>query len=135
MQQSINPGLASTLGWNELATDLAAQLKAAGRSAQAVAALGFLVGATGCGTSSREAREAFLGGVRWIVGRTVAGSTSSMALQHPMLLLGVAVGTRACGDKTVWDALRDWYTSLCAHTSTPLDDSTPRWELELLTAA
>lgn len=124
----LHPEVASSRDWNGLAADLAGQLKSAGRSAQAVAALGFLIGAGKCDTASREA---FLGGMRWIVGRTVAGSASSMALQHPMLLLGMMVGTRACDDTTAWDALRDWYASLSAQVSAPCDDSTPHWQLEL----
>lgn len=125
----LHPGLTYGRDWSGLATELAAQLKAAGRSAQAVAALGFLVGAGH--HDDAATRDAFLGGMRWIMGRTVVGSASSVALVHPVLLLGMVVGTLACDDAAAWDALRHWHSSLSDQLGTPHDDSTPRWQLEL----
>mgnify|MGYP003342464234 CR=1 FL=1 len=65
------------------------------------------------------------------MGRTVVGSASSVALVHPVLLLGMVVGTLACDDAAAWDALRHWHASLSDQLGTPHDDSTPRWQLEL----
>lgn len=125
----LHPGLTYGRDWSGLAAELAGQLKAAGRSAQAVAALGFLVGAGH--HDDAATRDAFLGGMRWIMGRTVAGSASSVALAHPVLLLGMVVGTLACDDAAAWNALRHWHASLSDQLGTPHDDSTPRWQLEL----
>jgi hypothetical protein len=90
--------------------------------------LGFLVSS---GQHDDSAKDAFLAGVRWIVGRNVVGSASSVALVHPLLQLGLVAGTLACSDAAVWNMLCDWHLRLRDQLGAPSDDSTSSWQLEL----
>jgi hypothetical protein len=124
----VQPGLAVDRDWAGLASLLSDQLKAAGRSTQAVAALGFLVAA---GQTDVAAEQAFGGGVDWIVGRHVVGSATSQTLAHPLVLLGMTVGTLARGDASAWQMLKDWYVGLRDQFSAPRAETTPSWQSQL----
>lgn len=124
----VQPGLAVDRDWVGLASRLSDQLKAAGRSTQAVAALGFLVAA---GQTDEAAEQAFGGGVEWVVGRHVVGFATSQALAHPLVLLGMTVGTLARGDASAWQMLKDWYAELRDQISPPRGESTPSWQSQL----
>lgn len=123
----VQPGLAMNRDWAGLASVLGDQLKTAGRSTQAVAALGFLVAAG----QANAAEQAFGGGVEWIVGRHVVGSATSQTLSHPLVLLGMTVGTLARRDASAWQLLREWYAGLRDQISMPRGDSIPNWHSQL----
>ncbi|MFP5476775.1 MAG: hypothetical protein ACLGJD_24310 [Gammaproteobacteria bacterium] len=124
----MQPGLAVNRDWAGLASLLSDQLKAAGRSTQAVAALGFLVAA---GQTDVAAEQAFGGGVEWVVGRRVVESATSQTLAHPLVLLGITVGTLAKGDASAWQMLKDWYAGLTDQFSAPRGETTPNWQSQL----
>lgn len=124
----MQPGLAVDRDWAGLASLLSDQLKAAGRSTQAVAALGFLVAA---GQADVAAEQAFGGGVEWVVGRHVVGSATSQTLAHPLVLLGLTVGTLARGDASAWQMLKEWYAGLRDQVSAPQGEAPPSWQSQL----
>lgn len=122
----LHPALTLEKDWQDTAAELATTLKSAGRSVQAVAALGFLVGA-----GQDRHQDDFLAGARWLVGRNVAGSASAGALLQPMLLLGILVGCLSCGDAAVWSSLRAWHANLSDQSAVPQGDAIRRWPQDL----
>ena len=119
--RSVDTGAIETL-----AAELGEEIRGAGRSVQAVSALGFLC-ATGASEVTRIA--AFTTGVRWLLGRQVSSSGAGTALVQAVPQLGLLVGVLVADDAALLNAYRQWVLALLARAGSGVPDT---WQSEIV---
>jgi len=106
----------------QMSKELCDEIAGSGRSIQAVAALGFLLGIDSA--LNATCGNTFTQGVDWLLGRVGYSQNSMVSLMQPLAHTGVLVGLRGIEDVQRWEKFGGWFATLFENLqSTPLRDT------------